>query len=1228
MLNLVDANAPTPDGFSLLRLVLVDSLTVGRIVELPLDGGSVLTGRNGRGKTSLLQLMPLFYGESPNKIVTTEAGRDNFVDYYLPRTTSFIAFEYQRQGGHKRMVVVHADKSGERVLYRFVRSGYDVAHFVDEGGDFVKVVDFKKHLQTLGIPCSEKQIDSQTEYRNIVQGVPSSTTDRVHLKYLRELTQDYSFTMTKQPLRQIEKIVSGMFRRKTNFDDLQSMVIDCVSNDLASPAISGDRRKIETWPRDYKAYTTVMALAPRMAQAEQWEIEWQAAEDALAGVRAKFKSLMGHIDRQIDLLTAEKFALEATTEEEKNKHELERDATTRSQLQAKEKESFSDEKAQKIMRDADAYDKRKIQALDARVKNGQRLQDDLSQAEKRREALMGAQSDIDARFERLKQNEKEIFGRFKDEQFTHRQNHTKACDSQVLRLEEDFDLADAVAKKEGLAQRKGLENEVQTAEREHGRCLHGVEHPMPDAKTLALFERKQNELESVRAEKTQAEQLRQSLDDAHRQAMQDFQKQEEAVSLFLRQMQEAEKDLEHQRKQFAPPEGTLLHFLRFEHPSWSSDIAKLIHPDVLDRLDLNPAMGESSPSMFGLCLDLERLDAHPSSDVGVAERLVELADVRFKNAQSLLDKERLALAQIAEGRALAEHNLRVHGLAIQKSNARLQSAQSDVQEAKRQVELSRSNARTVAKEWLGRAESFAEEAKQKLSQFDELARAQSHLLRDTHAQKKRGQQKKRDDDIQSIDALIAVHQNALESKLAAWDAEREGILVAQGVDVSRIKRVDEEIAQINAEMASIRGFNEEVQRWLYWKENEWPKCEGHVADALQHRSDHEKLTQALADLDAEWQKRRQGLQGQSKKLGASLHGLQEHRKLVGARVESMAHDLDVCVPDHDESWTFDALSGQANRFGKESQTLLENIRQAMVDIASGFRRHHGAVPEQYLQTELASLSPAASMEWMAPFKNWFSKSHEDCRRILMMEAGSIAGEVNAFHRSMEEMHLRIQQYNRELQESLDGSLAFESISKIGVEVVSTIKELEYWPAICEMTEAYRAWNGLGSHELPPPEFALTIERLLHHWEVKTGIRADFKNLIRIQGEVTENGNRKVFKRASDLELVSSNGLSYLVLATIFVAFINRIRRHANVNIVWALDELKDLDIGNVVALVELLNKNRITLVCAFPDPDPETMALFKHRFSVEPDRRLAEVRVEMDDAGDAVHANAGEESHV
>lgn len=46
--------------FRLLRRVLIDSYSEGRGVEFPVEGGAVLTGRNGRGKTTLLQVVPIF----------------------------------------------------------------------------------------------------------------------------------------------------------------------------------------------------------------------------------------------------------------------------------------------------------------------------------------------------------------------------------------------------------------------------------------------------------------------------------------------------------------------------------------------------------------------------------------------------------------------------------------------------------------------------------------------------------------------------------------------------------------------------------------------------------------------------------------------------------------------------------------------------------------------------------------------------------------------------------------------------------------------------------------------------------------------------------------------------------------------------------------------------------------------------------------------------------------
>mgnify|MGYP006384380325 FL=1 len=76
--------------FELLRLVMVDSYTKGKITELPISGGTIITGRNGRGKTSLLQIILAFYGERPDRIVVPASNKVSFARYYLPRMTSYL----------------------------------------------------------------------------------------------------------------------------------------------------------------------------------------------------------------------------------------------------------------------------------------------------------------------------------------------------------------------------------------------------------------------------------------------------------------------------------------------------------------------------------------------------------------------------------------------------------------------------------------------------------------------------------------------------------------------------------------------------------------------------------------------------------------------------------------------------------------------------------------------------------------------------------------------------------------------------------------------------------------------------------------------------------------------------------------------------------------------------------------------------------------------------------
>lgn len=121
------------------------------------------------------------------------------------------------------------------------------------------------------------------------------------------------------------------------------------------------------------------------------------------------------------------------------------------------------------------------------------------------------------------------------------------------------------------------------------------------------------------------------------------------------------------------------------------------------------------------------------------------------------------------------------------------------------------------------------------------------------------------------------------------------------------------------------------------------------------------------------------------------------------------------------------------------------------------------------------------------------------------------------------------------------------------------------------------------------------------------------NLLGLEIAVTENGRVKRATHDEELRQISSHGLSYLILCVFFVALVNMIRKEQPVSVVWPMDELKDLHQINIERLLVILNDNHITLLSAFPDPDPEVLKSFKNRYEIYGYRELIEMVVDEDE---------------
>ena len=183
-----EASYDVPDFF-LTRLILIDSYARGKTVEIDLTGHTALTGENASGKTTLLRLLPLFFGEAPSRVIQSDDNNLKFARHYLPHTSSYVVFEYERRG-QRVLSVIHADGQSDGANYRFINRPFSPDLFRDSNG-LVQSQDLSRHLTKLGVDFTKPL--SLTLYRQILQ----NEAGREH----RQLATMYSFTGSGGRLR-------------------------------------------------------------------------------------------------------------------------------------------------------------------------------------------------------------------------------------------------------------------------------------------------------------------------------------------------------------------------------------------------------------------------------------------------------------------------------------------------------------------------------------------------------------------------------------------------------------------------------------------------------------------------------------------------------------------------------------------------------------------------------------------------------------------------------------------------------------------------------------------------------------------------------------------------------------------------------------------------------------------------------------------------------------------
>lgn len=728
--------------------------------------------------------------------------------------------------------------------------------------------------------------------------------------------------------------------------------------------------------------------------------------------------------------------------------------------------------------------------------------------------------------------------------------------------------------------------------------------------TQDVLQQAQDKEQAVNEQRDYVQQLEKKLQKQQQQQnklSQELNQTEQAIEKQKQRVNFLQKDQQRLELLYAPPADSLLAFLRQEYPQWQHDIAKVINEELLLNTQLNPQLVESNNSFYGLSLDLSTILPLASANNQQAQHALEAMSQQLADAQTPLKQNEQQLKQLAKEKEQNEKHLRQQEAELGTHKKKLEVVKQELAQAKQQVQLSQQQQKQQAQVQLTQVEAQKQQLEQQLKDVDEQLKQQQLELKSHHnhqAQQLKQQQQ------HALDAL-AQQRNDLKKKLVEKCQElrqqRDKLLASHGVNMEVSQQLEQGIEHINKQLNAIKDLLPMILAWKIWLKQQWPQ---HMVYQQQIKDYQQQIQQQQHDLAHYQQQAQQQLailstqlsetKAQSEKLAEQMSALNSQMpKLFSLYMWSAQ------LPVYDAIWTAETLLQRARKQFKQLADYKDNLTKLIKDIRKPFYEYPNHAPYQYLDIQAYQ---EEERDWLDILALWYSEIHQQTLSLLVSEASSIINVVVDFKHKLENFHLKIQQFNRELQQSFDNSLHFDSFNQLEVKVISVIKELDYWQAIDELSKTNQTWGFSSTQQLPPNTFVETLKQLLNHWEIKAGIQADLKQLIKIEGSVVENQQKRVFKKAADLETISSNGLSYLILCNIFVAFINRIRKNKNIAIVWALDELKDLDSANVSRLLELLKQENISLACAFPDPDNETLVQFTHCFSVEPDRRLAQVQ--------------------
>jgi hypothetical protein len=1195
-------------AFRLRRMVLINLGTnrhvpSGRITEIDPRGGAAVMGENGVGKTTTLRLVPLFFGHLPSQIVAAGQGREAMIRFVLPTGASAIVFEYQRGSERDediRLVVIRRkDDNSDAPEYRIYKTQFHKEFFIDEGR-FLDDDETETRMRTHDVQGTRKL--TPADYRCVILRTRSNTKDADRI---RRYGIEHSFGPKALP--NLDRLVAAMVKKHINFQDFVQVAVGMVQEDLG---LSGERSKltmkqgraqIERWLSNRDACEAAVKIAPKVEELSLDLKNHRVAEAQFRELRGDVQAVKNAREREGGQIECEVNALvEARSEVETRESDIRTQlaeicvaATTTSDSATS---SFKEAEGNAKYFDAEraAYWENQVEGLSA-------LSFEKAGLDKQVIAATGANEAATIQYTTLwGQVEKDAA----DEALTlegTKKPHQERYDAALISIGESERAAVQELNAELRVKRDQLDESLAPINEKVGELKAAVANPQP-GENLVLAERgatdaRQNHTEQLAEANTRFLEAC----TAETTAYAAFQRGESERLEAIRKVDEAERDVAVANENLSPANGTLWAALRSEDDEgWKKTMARVIHPDLLKRNDLDPQFLGDPKSLYGWSIRTDLIAQPDWTEDSMLRAAVADAEARLlalqgyatnADASAVATSRQLEIAQTAKNRAEA-----MHGVLLEKANA----FRSNLEAARAMVVASATVAKTQAESLLTEARQVVDAIRRQMTDLDGEDARRRKDISEAACRQCKGADDLRIAAIRAINESIRAVQYAAVTRSSELKDQLKEHLSREGVDTQKLGILTAKASALGSDMDTREVKRPLVERWRTWvSENGATKVEQLRFKASNAATVANEAAVKLAEFEVAVATGKKAHDNLVKVKNDRLDVVNDELRILANLDDEFGDYLPQHHPVVDVSITAKEMRNGVARARQNIDSLERAISKQTNDIRTALTAKDSAVKE-FVDASLARVADHGDIsranELCICYKQIGPQVITDVNTTLK----AVLGNIGHFRKAIDAFESQVAAFNGKLQEGLSGVKRFKRVTELTLNITTNFDNLGFYKKLKQMDAVVRDHHAeLGkdySRDLPAATTAHALRDFLGVIHKDGSLEFNPADHIDLAGAVTENGRHKPFRNAIELENVSSDGLTSVILITLLSGLLNTIRAGEPVYVPWVTDEVGKFDSSNFVALMEMLSENHIDVVTASPELGITQLGMFSQRY--------------------------------